>query len=175
MEFPGVAERRVTRYQFGAVNSAALSRPLTGRSLEGHYGWTCAADAAADSQPARAYRSEQHKLDRRRCRRAVRSAWDPTTNAQSRTSLAGRTCSPTRRQPLALGMGGGGSTNMLGTFIPNYVVAPPPPKPVAARRSRLPLADYGGRRCSNGEADAESDSGISARSRDRRGSPAWFV
>jgi protein TonB len=32
---------------------------------------------------------------------------------------------------LGSGMGVGGSTNTLGTFIPNYVVAPPPPKPSA--------------------------------------------
>jgi protein TonB len=32
---------------------------------------------------------------------------------------------------LGPGIGAGGSTNTLGTFIPNIVVAPPPPKPAA--------------------------------------------
>jgi protein TonB len=30
---------------------------------------------------------------------------------------------------LGLGIGGGGATNMIGTFIPNFVAGPPPPRP----------------------------------------------
>ncbi|MGA2882385.1 MAG: TonB family protein [Bryobacteraceae bacterium] len=33
---------------------------------------------------------------------------------------------------LGIGIGGGGATNTIGTYLPNFVAGPPPPKPTAA-------------------------------------------
>lgn len=56
--------------------------------------------------------------------------WNPRANSTS-APTSSIEFAPDAPPTLGPGIGTGGSTNLLGTFIPN-VVAPPPPKPVPA-------------------------------------------
>lgn len=55
--------------------------------------------------------------------------WDPSTSLSSTQLSASVDFSAEAPPAIATGLGAGGRTSMLGTFIPN-VVAPPPPRPM---------------------------------------------
>jgi protein TonB len=69
--------------------------------------------------------------------------WNPnasTTERQSSSIDVATDAPPT----LGIGPGSGGANNNIGTFIPNYVAAPPPPKPVVEVKSPTGPVPRGG-------------------------------
>ena len=134
-----------------------FSDALTHGSLERYRGGT-SAFAAAVAHPATrdgvANQTPSLAQPRAIPLESLANAISPTATSADFTADA----------PPALGpaTGYGGSTNTLGTFIPNVVATPPPP---SANRGSAPAAvraRQSERGCSNGDAGAESDSRVSA-------------